>query len=150
MKFDRKQFVEDVRNLVTQGVVFRHQGSDPATGMDCINTPRWGYERQGLTLPAEISAEFATYGRHPDGEHFLATMRRWFIELEFTETEPGDLFVLYARRNPQHMAIKVTNDDPPRIVEAYCSVTDLIGKLIEWPLDPRRRIAACFRIPDFD
>lgn len=149
MTFNREQFVSDVRGLVKQDVIFRHQGSDPSTGMDCINVPRWGYEQQGLSLLPEVEKEFESYHERPDGEHLLAMMRQWFIELAFEETEPGDLLVLYARRNPQHVAIKVSNDNPPLVVEAYRSEDRKIGKLIEQPLDFRRRIAACFRIPDF-
>lgn len=150
MSFDIQRFVEDVRALARRGVLFRHQGSDPETGMDCVNVPRWGYEQQGLRLPEELEKEFEAYHERPDGDHLLQVMRRWFIEIPFEETQPGDLLILYARRNPQHLAIKITNDQPPMVVEAYRSEDRKIGKLLEQPLDFRRRIAACFRFPDFD
>lgn len=150
MSFDIQTFVEDVRSWAALGVPFRHQGHSLETGIDCVNLPRMGYEAQGLRLPLELEKEFEAYHERPDGDHLLEVMRRWFFEVPFEETEPGDLLILYARRNPQHLAIKITNGKPPMVVEAYRSEDRKIGKLLEQPLDFRRRIAACFRFPDFE
>lgn len=146
MKFNRQQFIDDARALVEQGVIFRHQGSDPATGMDCINLPRYLYEKQGLYLPVALAKEFEAYHEQPDGQHLLAIMRQWFIEIETDKAEPADMLILYARRNPQHLAIKIGEN---LVIEAYRQMDKKIGKLIEQPLDSRRRIAAVFRFPDF-
>ncbi len=151
MKFNRSQFVDDMRALVKQGVMFRHLGKDPKTGLDCIHAPAWGVRKQGIVFPEEIDREMEAYSEQPDGWKMIDIMRRWFIEIpvldnSVPEAEPGDLLILYARRNPRHMAIKVAED---LIVEAYRSEDQKIGELLEHPLDPRRRIAACFRIPDF-
>ena len=144
MSFDRKQFVEDLRALVKQGVKFRHQGQDPATGLDCVNFPRWGYRKQGLELPPELDREFQSYTESPDGWRLIEIMRKWFQELDPVKAEPGDLFIIYSRSNPCHLAVKVTDT---LNVEAYRFANE--GKLVEQPLDPRRRIATAFRIPDF-
>lgn len=153
MKFNREQFVEDMRDLARQGIRFRHQGKDVATGLDCIHAPKIGYEKQGLRLPEELDREFDAYTENPDGWKMIEIMRKWFQEIpvvdnQVPDAEPGDLLVLYAIRNPKHVAILVSKE-PLTIVEAYRSVDTRTGKLIEWPLDSRRRIAACFRIPDF-
>lgn len=147
MKFNRQQFIDDARALVKQGVQFRHQGTDPITGLDCINLPRYLCEKQGMILPVELSEEFQSYTEQPDGWRLLEIMRRWFPELE--SSSAGDLLIIYARRNPKHLAIQVSDDEPPLIVEAYRSESQQVGSLLEQKLDFRRRIAARFRIPDF-
>jgi cell wall-associated NlpC family hydrolase len=147
MMLDRQKFIDDARALVKQGVIFRHQGSDPITGLDCINLPRYLCEQQGMKLPPELEKEFESYSENPDGWRLLEIMRRWFVELE--SSSAGDLLILYARRNPKHLAIQISDDAPPMIVEAYRSESDKTGRLIEQPLDFRRRVAARFRIPDF-
>jgi cell wall-associated NlpC family hydrolase len=147
MNYNRQQFIDDARALAKQGVIFRHQGSDPATGLDCINLPKYLYEKQGLKLPAELAREFESYSEQPDGWNLLEIMRKWFPEIE--SSSAGDLLIIYARRNPKHLAIQVTDDEPPMIVEAYRSESQKIGAIIDHPLDFRRRIAARFRFPDF-
>jgi len=147
MKLDRQQFCADAIALVDRGVRFRHQGRSPETGMDCINLPAYLCEQQGIKLPAELEKEFESYTENPDGWRLLEIMRRFFLEVE-TSTS-GDLLIIYARRNPKHLAIQVSDDDPPMIVEAYRSETDPTGALKRQPLDFRRRVAARFRIPDF-
>lgn len=154
MSFDKDKFVEYVRSLARMNIPFRHQGHSIETGIDCVNLPRMGYEAQGLQLPADLLKEFESYSESPDGWLLMAIMRKWFIELPNTGStlevcaglEPGDLLQLYARRNPKHIAIKVGD---ALIVEAYRSEDRSIEKLIEQPLDSRRRIAAAFRFPDF-
>lgn len=149
MKLDRAQFISDIRGLATQNVRFRHQGRDPATGLDCIHFARWGYEKQGLEIPAELASAFEVYTDQPDGRILLARMRQWLIEVSFEESQPADIFIEYIFRNPKHLSIKVTNDAPPMVVEATRTPGTIQGRIIERPFDPRRRIAGVFRIPDF-
>ncbi len=147
MTFDRQRFVEDAIALVEQGVRFRHQGTDPETGLDCINLPRYLCAQQGVQLPPELLKEFESYSENPDGWRLLEIMEQYFEKVE-TSTA-GDLLIIYARRNPKHLAVQVSDDNPPMIVEAYRSETEPKGSLKRQPLDFRRRVAARFRIPDF-
>lgn len=173
MKLDRGKFVDDARALAKQGVAFRHQGCDPATGMDCVNLPRYLCGLQGIELPAELNNAMSTYSEEPDGQEMLRTIRKpysypaspsgvfQFIEIPVVDNrvpdaQPGDLIVCYVMRNPKHMAVIVelmldAKDRQPwaTVVEAWRAPTSKTGKLIDQPLDWRRRIAACFRIPDF-
>jgi hypothetical protein len=162
MTFDRERFVSDLRALVKQGVGFKHQGRDPETGLDCINLPAWAYREQGLTFPAELDKETREYPEEPDGWRMREILRQWFIEIPVVdnrvlEAQPGDLLLCYVMKNPKHMAVIVDliPDAEPRkpwawVVEAWRSPDNKIGKLLDQPLDWRRRICACFRIPDFD
>lgn len=154
MRFDPDQFVRDMRSLVNQGVIFRHQGDDPRTGLDCVNYPRWGYRQQGLDLPAELNKEFEDYSESPDGWRMQEILKKWFLQIpvidnKVPDARPGDLLQLYVFRNPRHVAV-IVETVPIWIVEAHRSLDTKVGKILEQPLDPRRKIAACFRFPDLD
>jgi cell wall-associated NlpC family hydrolase len=144
MTFDRAQFVADLRRLATMNVRWRHQGTSPETGMDCIGVLRWAYERQGLTLPHDLLSEWQ-WRRPPDGKRLLAILRQHFLEITKSEVEPSDLMVVYQRKNPCHVIAKISNTE---IAEAYESRDGAVSRFLIRPLDPRHRIAACFRIPD--
>lgn len=113
--------------------------------MDCVFAPRWAFERQ-MEMPEELAREFENYHRPPDGQRFLAILRKWFIEITREEMQPGDCMVIYMRRNPCHFAVQMEGNE---IAEAYASMDGSVSRFLIRPLDPRHRIAACFRIPDF-
>lgn len=149
MNFDRNKFVSDALSLVDRDIRWEHQGRDPDVGIDCIGLPRWAYTLQ-RPLPDELEAEFAAYHRKPNGVRMLAIMRRWFQEIDAKDQQhlsliaghiPGDLVVMYYKRNPCHMGVLVNASE---VVEAfkqgdYASVRK--G-------EPRLPVAAVFRIPE--
>lgn len=144
MNFNRQRFIDDLRYLATLNIPWRHQGTSIETGMDCIGVFRWAFELQGLRLPQDLLDEWY-YHRPPDGKRLLRIMREWFVEISAEETQPSDLMVLYQRKNPCHVIAKVSENE---IAEAYESLDGAVSKFLIRPLDPRHRIAACFRIPD--
>ena len=144
--FDRKQFLTELRGLAGQDIRWLHQGTIPETGFDCIGVVRYAAEQQGVVLPEGFANEFEHYGRPPDGQRFLSIMRKWLTEISIEETLPGDLFVIYIRRNPCHLAVKMENG---MVAEAFESMDGSVSRFLIRELDPRHRIAACFRIPDF-
>jgi hypothetical protein len=144
MKFNREQFVNDLRYLATLNCPWRHQGTSPTMGMDCIGVLRWAYERQGLKLPDGLTDEWY-YRRPPDGFRMLSLMRTWFQEISIEETTPSDLIVLFVGKNPCHVTAKVSDTD---IAEAFEG--GKTSKFLIRPFNTRhRKVAACFRIPDF-
>lgn len=145
MSFNRQKFIADLRLLETLEVPWRHQGASIETGMDCIGVVRWGVERQML-LPPELAEEFTHYHRPPDGQRMLAIMRKWLTEITREQLQPADLIVIFNRRNPCHMAVQMPDD---LVAEAFESQDGSVSRFMIRTLDPRRRIAACFRIPDF-
>ena len=145
MKFDRQRFVDDLITLTERDVKWLHQGRDPDVGVDCIGLPRWAYRNQGLNLPEQLDREFDSYHHRPDGVRMLRVLRQWLEELTLEAAQPGDLILFYQWKNPQHMAVLV---GPNEIVEAFKN--GHISKVLKQPLDPRRRIAGVFRIPDFE
>lgn len=150
MKFDRDKFIADALSLVGRDVPWEHQGRDPETGLDCIGLPRWAVNQQ-MPLPPELEAEFAAYHHKPDGWRMLAIMRRWFLEIDTHDQqrlnliaghEPGDLVVMYFKRNPCHMGVLVSETE---VVEAFKQGNFASVRKGE----PRLPVAAVFRIPEF-
>lgn len=113
--------------------------------MDCVFSPRWAVERQGIQLPKELADEFEHYHRPPDGVRMMAVMRKWFQEVEPSQAIPGDLLVARVGKRTSHVLIKISETE---IAEAYESVDGSVSKFLIRPM-PHYRIAACFRIPDF-
>lgn len=145
MKFNRNQFLDDLRLLATMNVPWRHQGSSIETGMDCIGVVRYAVEKQGIVLPDELAHEFFHYGRPPNGRRFLAILKKWLIEIDCEEARPADLMVVFKRKNPQHMVVQM---ESRLIGEAYESAEGATSKFLIWPMRPDYRVAAYFRIPD--
>lgn len=144
MKFNRQQFLDDLRLLATMNVPWRHQGRSPETGMDCVFAPRYCFEKQ-MKMPEKLAQEFEQYNRPPDGQKFLSILRKFFIEIEREEVQPADCMVIYQRRNPCHLVVQMEDN---QVAEAYESMDRSVSRFLIRPLDPRCRIAACFRIPD--
>src|ERR1700736_4742775 len=107
MPFSIEQFVADARAL--EGVRFLHQGRDPATGIDCINAPRYLVEKQGVKLPEDF--DYGPYSQEPDGARILATMQKHLIEITPEEARAGDLYLFAFRRQIRHIGIRL--DDAP-------------------------------------
>lgn len=138
---DKDKLVSDLRSLDGTTTPWRHQGRDPAVGLDCIGLPRWAFIQQ-WPLPADLEVEFAAYHRKPDGQKLLSTIRAWFDEVRREQMTKADLVVLYDRRNPQHIAIAC---DDTHVIEAYAS--GRLMKIVYWPLGVWREIAGVFRYP---
>lgn len=143
MKLNRQQFLDDLRHLATLEIPWLHQGDNPEVGFDCIGVLKYTAELQ-VKLPDELVKEFAAYHRPPNGNHLLATMRKWFVEIDPKDRQPADLIQCFVRRNPCHMAVEMGDG---LIAEAFENTTG-VSRFMIWPLPSDRRIAACFRIPD--
>lgn len=119
-----------------------HQGDNPEIGFDCVGVVKYAVELQ-MKLPDELTQEFAAYHRPPNGRHLLATLRNWLIEIPRMDVQPADLLLCYVRRNSCHIAVQMPDG---LIAEAFQATG--VSKFMIVPMDPSRRIAACFRIPD--
>lgn len=145
MKLDRQRFLDDLRQLATQNIPWRHQGwRDPKVGFDCVGVFRYAVEQQGIELPQGLRDAFDSYMRPPNGRRLLATMREHFIEVDAADRQPADLIQCFVNKNPCHMAVEMGNG---LIAEAYGNMVG-VSKFMIWPLPSDRRIAACFRISD--
>jgi hypothetical protein len=145
MKFNRERFLNDLRQLATQNIRWRHQGwRDPAVGFDCIGVFRYAAELQGMVLPKELTDAFESYLRPPNGRRLLVTMRKWLIEIDPDDRQPADLIQCLMNKNPCHTAVDMGDG---LIAEAFENLTG-VSKFLIWPFPSDRRIATCFRIPD--
>jgi len=142
MKFDRQAFIDELYRLARLNIPWLHQGDNPDVGFDCIGVIKYAVERQML-FPAELAKEFAAYHRPPNGLHMLKVIRRWLPEVDPDEAEPGDLYVVYVRRNPCHMSIQMPDNMVAEAFEAPGTSRFMIR-----PFNQLDRIAACFRVPD--
>lgn len=146
---DKTQFITDLVSLAERKppVRFLHQGRDPDVGLDCIGALRWAYMQQFEALPDQLERQFDAYLRRPNGHHLLNTMRQWFEEVEREAArQPGDLIVVYDRKNPQHVAVVLNDSD---VFEMYSSPQAGINKALRQPFDKTRRVvAAVFRFPE--
>lgn len=142
--FSREQFAEDARELARTHVPFRNQGSDPSVGLDCINLLRVLYEKQGLTLPDEMERAFKSYHPKTNGKEMFRLMLKWLIPIEIHDARIGDVYLFRDKTDTRHTAVRVSDDEPPFIVEAH------IHKVLYSKLDflRSRLIVAAFRIPD--
>src|SRR5688500_295986 len=84
----RADVVRVARSLV--GVRFKHQGSDPATGIDC----RGVLEHVGLVLWGR-KIPLRDYQRTPSGAEFLEKMRAELEEVPIDEAREGDAVLIH-------------------------------------------------------
>lgn len=145
--FDVGKFIADAFALSEREIVFRDQGNDPDTGMDCVNIPVYLFKSQGLSLPPEIVEAMRAYDPNTDGKRMFALMRKWLVEIPINEARAGDLYLFRGKTETRHLAIRLTDDNPPIVYEAYRS--DVTKRAKKGPLDPvrARLIVAAFRIP---
>lgn len=79
-----------------KGVPFRHQGSDPATGLDC----RGVIEYVGLVLWGR-PIPLRDYQRKPSGAEFLEKMRAEMREIDAAEAGHGDAVLIHFPRDTE-------------------------------------------------
>lgn len=147
MTFDVNRFIEDALALSERDVQFRDQGDDPETGLDCVNLPRFLVKQQGLTLPDEMEKAFKAYNPTSDGKRMFELLKKYLIEVPTDEAKAGDLYLFRGKQDTRHIAIRLDDNDPPTIYEAYRS--SIRQKAIKSQLRfvRARHIVATFRIP---
>lgn len=148
MAFDVNRFIQDALALSEQDVKFRDQGDDPETGLDCVNLPRYLVGLQGLKLPAEMEDAFKAYNPTSDGKRMFALLKKYLIEIPIENACAGDLYLFRGKQETRHLAIRLTDDDPPMIYEAYRSNTRQKALKSELRWIRARQIVAAFRIPE--
>ncbi|HEX5704884.1 MAG TPA: NlpC/P60 family protein [Pyrinomonadaceae bacterium] len=147
MAFDVNRFIADALALSEQEVKFRDQGDDPKTGMDCVNLPKYLVKLQGLELPAEMEAAFKAYNPTSDGKRMFQLLKKYLIEVPTEKAKAGDLYLFRGKQDTRHIAIRLTDDDPPMIYEAYRSSIRQKAIVSQLRFVRARHIVATFRIP---
>lgn len=125
----REDIVREARALI--GVPFRHQGFDPATGIDCRGHLLCLAQSLGHTLLANYRNN---YQRQPDSDEFRAPLTNELDPIELMDVRDGDvLFIRLPREEkPTHVGVIATGQYERMIIHA--KATRLGGEICEEPL----------------
>lgn len=98
---DRAAILAEAETFV--GVVFRHQGRNKKTGVDCAGLIEMVGRRFGLVQ----GHTWTNYSRLPDGETLMQVVRQHADQKEWQSWKSGDFIVLkdMALDWPTHMAL---------------------------------------------
>lgn len=132
---------------VLKGAPFRHQGSDPETGIDCRGVIEW----VGLKLWAR-RIPLRDYQRKPSGTEFLEKMRAELEEIDPADAGHGDAVLMHFPNDtePRHGGIIVSGPYELMLVHAWEGRG--IGEVREepWRGWKRRNVDHAFRFPVAD
>jgi cell wall-associated NlpC family hydrolase len=112
-----------------KGVPFEHQGSNPATGLDCRGVIEWvAYVLAGRPIPLR------DYQRRPSGVEFLEKMRAEMREKDPADVRPGDAVLIHFPRDTEarHGGIVARGPYEPMLIHAWENQGD--GEVREEPL----------------
>ncbi len=146
-KVTRAEVVRVARSLV--GVRFKHQGSNPETGLDCRGVIEYiGLALWGREIPLR------DYQRTPDGAEFLAKMRAELEEVPLEEMREGDAVLIHFPKTAeaQHGGIVAEGPYERMLIHAWEGRGE--GSVREEPLRESgwkfRNIDFVFRFPVAD
>lgn len=127
MPIRREDIIREARTLL--GVPYRHQGRDPAIGIDCVGEVLVVAHRLGYAT----NFHFTAYERDPDPELFVGLMREHLEEIAITDLRPADVpCVRFPRRKePQHVGILVPGTFELMMIHSLHNKT--INRVVEEP-----------------
>jgi hypothetical protein len=114
MRIDTEQLIADAWALVRARVPFLHQGRDPAVGLDCLGLLEHLAHKQGYMT----DVSFRNYPHTPNGRAMYRKLKTYLDEIPRESARRGDVYQLKFRQNPQHLALRVSDDDPPMVIHA--------------------------------
>ena len=141
----RADVVAVARKVV--GVPFRHQGSDPETGLDCRGLLEWvALVLWGRQIPLR------DYQRKPSGAEFLEKMRAELEEIDPADARFGDAVLIHFPKDTEarHGGILALGSYELMLIHAWESRGE--GEVTEEPLRgwKSRNIDYAFRFPVID
>lgn len=141
-RITRDDIVAVARTLI--GVPFRHQGSYPATGLDCRGVIEYvAFALWGRPIPQR------DYQRKPDGAEFLEKMRAEMTEIDPAEARHGDAVLIHFPRDTEarHGGVLARGPYETMLIHAWESRGE--GEVREEPLRgwKLRNIDYAFRFP---
>jgi cell wall-associated NlpC family hydrolase len=127
-----------------KGVPFRHQGSNPETGIDCRGVIEWiAFVLMGRLIPPR------NYQRTPSGAEFLEKMRAEMREIDPAEAGHGDAVLMHFPKDTEarHGGVVVRGPYELMLVHAWEGRGE--GEVREEPLRgwKLRNIDYAFRFP---
>ena len=127
----REQFLAEARSWI--GTPWLHQGRN-RYGVDCIGLVLVTAWALGLT-----DYDVKGYGRVPDADFLRAECERLMVRVN--EPQPGDVYLMRFKREPQHLAIATGRG----LLHAYAGA----GRVVETSLPQqwRERIVGAYSVP---
>lgn len=127
----RAQFLAEARSWI--GTPWLHQGRN-RYGVDCIGLVLVTAWALGLT-----DYDVKGYGRVPDADFLRSECERLMVRVN--EPQPGDVYLMRFKREPQHLAIATERG----LLHAYAGA----GRVVETSLPPqwRERIVGVYAVP---
>jgi cell wall-associated NlpC family hydrolase len=123
----RDDVVAAARLLI--GAPFKHQGSDPATGIDCRGVIEWiAFVLAGRTIPPR------DYQRTPDGAEFLQKMRAEMAEKDKAEAGHGDAVLIHFPRDTEARHGGIVAQGPYELMLIHAWESRGEGEVREEPL----------------
>jgi cell wall-associated NlpC family hydrolase len=112
-----------------KGVPFKHQGSDPATGLDCRGVIEWlAFMLGGRPIPPR------DYQRRPSGVEFLEKMRADMREKDPADVRPGDAVLMHFPRDTEPRHGGVVAGGPYELMLIHAWENQAGGEVREEPL----------------
>lgn len=125
----RADVIRVVRSYV--GTPFQHRGRVPGRGLDCAGVVICAARELGLVSP---EFDVPPYGTAPDGDGMLDWCDRYMHRVAREQMQPGDVLVLIADRDPQHLGVLTPYERTPgalAIVHASNSLSIMPRRVIE-------------------
>lgn len=117
------------------GVPFKHQGRNPAVGIDCA-----GLVSIALTRAGVPHSDVKGYGRNPDGVTLKKHLAAQTNMREIGFPEAGCIILFRIKHDPQHVAVW----DGELLIHAYSTAGCVTTNPLDtWWLD---RIVACYEV----
>ena len=125
------------------GAPFRHQGTDPATGVDC----------RGLLLCVARSLDYSpaqayrnNYARQPDSDELRAALETELEEIPIVEARDGDVLFIRLPREAKPTHVGIIAEGPYERMIIHAKGSDGHGKVTEDPLKGwMKYVAAAYR-----
>lgn len=127
-----------------RGVPFRHQGSNPETGIDCRGVIEWiAFVLAGRPIPPR------EYQRTPSGTEFLEKMRAEMVEIDPAEAGHGDAVLIHFPKDTEARHGGVLASGPYELMLVHAWEGRGEGEVREEPLRgwKLRNIDYAFRFP---
>ena len=138
----RADVVREARALL--GTPFRHQGRDPASGLDCLGLLEYlAFRLWGRVMPPR------QYRRRPDGAELLAGLQAELREIPVAGARAGDAVLIVLPRHDVARHVGLLSDGPYELEMIHAFETDTPGSVIAEPYRgwKRKLTVRAFRFP---
>ncbi|WP_181704342.1 NlpC/P60 family protein [Chthonobacter albigriseus] len=137
----REMIVAEARSWL--GTPYRHQASLKGVGCDCLGLVRGIWRAFHGAEPEPLPAYAPDWAEATGGDSLMAAARRWLVERDGRDFQPGDVILFRYRENlpAKHAAVWIGDG---RFIHAHDGAVVSEGTLGPWWA---RRVAGVFGWP---